>query len=319
MKIVAGALVALFACSISAEEDSDYTISPYIVGGSDANVADYAFMASLMYEYDNQPGTIYPFCGGSVLDSMHILTAAHCVYDVPNFTVGDMKVVIEANDGQDMLSADKVPVEKIYYPSDYDDDSLLNDVAVLKLSRPLTNYTSGHVAELGDLAEQGYRTADTDFTIVGYGRLGSNQANSNVDFLSATVKYVDPATCDIWSNFTTSNKQVCTTGSSLGNGLVTATCQGDSGGPLVWDNNGVKTQIGIVSFGPGVCGDEALAAQSVFTDVSQYKSWIRQAQNGEIAPTITASSGGGSGGSISFASFVSLVAFGLYRRRKTSF
>lgn len=325
MRILSAVLAAFLASSLSAEERTDHTaISPYIVGGESANVADYAFMASLIYEYDNQPGTIYPFCGASILDSMHILTAAHCVYDDPNFNVKNVKVVIEANDGQAMLAADKVPVETIYYPDNYNPNSLINDIAVLKLSRPLENYTLDHAVVLGDSTEQGYRAADSEFTIIGYGRLGSSptQANTNVEFLSATVDYVDPVTCNIWYNFTTTAKQICTTGRSFdASNLVTATCQGDSGGPLVWENNGVNTQIGIVSFGPSVCGNSGLPTQSVFTDVSQYKNWITQAQNGEIPATITrtesnVSGGSSGGGSISLASVLGLIVFGFYRKRK---
>lgn len=321
MKAVLGVLLplSLFSSALQAE---DVNIAPYIVGGSsvNVNVAEYPFMASLMFEYESQPGTIYPFCGGSILDSTHILTAAHCVYDVASYRIGNMKVAIEANDGQGMLAAQRVSVKNIYYPSDYNDSTLLNDVAVLELSQPLSTYTSSHAAILGDstVEGQGYRAAPVkNFNIIGYGRLSSSTANSQVDFMQATVEYVAPNVCDIWTNFTTSNKQVCTTGSSFdGSSLVTATCQGDSGGPLVWDNNGVKTQIGIVSFGPSVCGDGSLVAQSVFTDVSQYADWIRKAQNGEIAATRTATDlSDSSGGSFGFGSLLSLILFSLYRRK----
>ena len=318
MKAVLGVLLplSLFSSALQAEE---VNIAPYIVGGDPVNVAGYPFMASLMFEYESQPGSVYPFCGGSVLDSTHILTAAHCVYDVASYRIGSMKVAIEANDGEGMLAAQRVSVKKIYYPRSYDNSTLLNDVAVLELSQPLPTYTSSHAAILSDLSEQGYRNEvdAQDFSIIGYGRLSSTTSNRPVDLMEATVKYVTPEACNIWTNFTTSNKQVCTTGSSFDSShLVTATCQGDSGGPLVWDNNGVKTQIGIVSFGPSVCGGGNVKAQSVFTDVSQYADWIRKAQNGEIAATRTATDlSDSSGGSLGFGSFLSLVLFSLYRRK----
>ena len=309
---------SLFSFSSGAEE---ITATPYIVGGGDADVANFPFMASLMFEYDSQPGTIYPFCGGSVLDATHILTAAHCVYDISDFNIANTKVAIDANNAQEMFAVQRVAVKNIYYPSNYDDSTLINDVAVLELSQPLPTYTSLHAAILGDsTAEgQGYRAIPAkDFNIIGYGRLNSSTTNSQVDFMKATVTYVTPDVCDIWANFTTSNKQVCTTGSSFdGSNLVKATCQGDSGGPLVWDNSGVKTQIGIVSFGPSVCGDGTLTAQSVFTDVSQYKDWILQAQRGEIAPTTSAteSASSSSGGSFTFGGLLALCIFGFSRRK----
>ncbi|MDD9156835.1 serine protease [Aliivibrio sp. S4TY2] len=319
MKLALGLVLPLSFCSFALQAE-DINVSPYIVGGNSANVADYPFMASLMFEYDSRPGTIYPFCGGSVLDSTHILTAAHCVYDVASYRIGNMKVAIEANDGQGMLAAQRVAVKKIYYPRDYNHSTLLNDVAVLELSQPLPTYTSSHAAILGDSTAEGqeYRSTPVkNFNIIGYGRLNSSTANSQVDFREATVTYVTPDVCNIWTNLTTSNKQVCATGSSFDvSDLVTATCQGDSGGPLIWDNKGVKTQIGIVSFGPSVCGDGTLNAQSVFTDVSQYSDWIRKAQNGEIVPTRTAIDlSGGSGGAFTFGSLFGLLLLSVYRKK----
>ncbi|KAB2825046.1 trypsin-like serine protease [Aliivibrio finisterrensis] len=319
MNVLKGLLlsVLLYSSALKAEE---VVVTPYIVGGSTADVAHYPFMASLMFEYESQPNTIYPFCGGSVLDASHILTAAHCVYGVASYRIRDMKVAIDANNMQDMLAAQRIAVKNIYYPSNYDNSTLINDVAVLELSQPLPTYTSSHAAILGDLTVegQGYRaTPVKTFNIIGYGQLDSSTENSQVDFMQATVEYVAPDACDIWANFITSNKQICTKGNSFdSSNLVTATCQGDSGGPLVWDNNGVKTQIGIVSFGPSVCGDGALPTQSVFTDVSQYADWIRKAQNGEIAATRTATDlSDSSGGTLGFASLLSLALFRLYRRK----
>lgn len=304
---------SLFSFASNAEE---VTVTPYVVGGGGADVANFPFMASLMFEYDSQPGTIYPFCGGSVLDATHILTAAHCVYDTAPYQVSSMKVAIDANNAQDMLIAQKVAVKNIYYPSNYNDSTLINDVAVLELSQPLPTYSSSHQVALSD-SLMSYRMINETFTIVGYGRLDSETKNASLDFLKAEVEYVIPSDCNIWANFTTSNKQICAKGNSFdGSNLVTATCQGDSGGPLVWLDGGIKKQIGIVSFGPAVCGDDTLAAQSVFTDVSQYKDWILKAKNGEISPTISVSSNSSSGGSIPLIGILLLSLFGLYRQRK---
>lgn len=304
---------SLFSFASNAEE---VTVTPYIVGGANADVAHFPFMASLMFEYDSQPGTIYPFCGGSVLDATHILTAAHCVYDTAAYQVPNMKVVIGVNNAQDMLIAQKVAVKNIYYPSDYNDSTLVNDVAVLELSQPLPTYASSNEVTLGTSGDGVfYRDETEDFTIVGYGRLSTNQKNPDLQFMEASVNYVSAAHCGSWQGITITDKLICTNGNSnpvLAPTLVTATCQGDSGGPLIWNNK----QIGIVSFGPATCGKSDYA-QSVFTDVSQYKDWILQAQRGEIAPTTTATeSSGSSGGPISLFGLLGLSLFGYYRKSR---
>ncbi|MCP3698349.1 MAG: serine protease [Aliivibrio sp.] len=327
MKTLIGLLlsVLLYPSTLKAEEVG---MTPYIVGGSDADVANYPFMASLMFEYESTPGIIYPFCGGSVLDATHILTAAHCVYGTASFQVPSMKVAIGVNNGQDMLMAQKVAVKNIYYPSDYNDSTLVNDVAVLELSQPLPTYALVNEVTLASSGDEAlYRNETEDFTIVGYGRLGTNQKNPNLQFMEATVNYASAANCGKWQGITITDKLICTKGKApdppiSDSNLVTATCQGDSGGPLVWSDNGVKTQIGIVSFGPSICGQpnqsngDPLAAQSVFTDVSQYKDWILQAQRGEFAPTTSATpNSGSSGGALTFGGLLALYIFGFSRRK----
>ncbi len=65
-------LLLLLTTRVSAVE-----ISPYIVNGTNANVANYPSFASLaiyISPYQYSSGT---YCGATVLNSRYILTAAH--------------------------------------------------------------------------------------------------------------------------------------------------------------------------------------------------------------------------------------------------
>ena len=44
----------------------------YILGGENAEITDWPFMVSLQQLTEH-------FCGGVLIDSTHVLTAAHCV------------------------------------------------------------------------------------------------------------------------------------------------------------------------------------------------------------------------------------------------
>jgi len=51
-------------------------------------------------------------------------------------------------------------------------------------------------------------------------------------------------------------------------------CEGDSGGPMtVSEDKTMKYfQVGIVSYGPSICGTKGLPG--IYTRVSEYLSWI---------------------------------------------
>ena len=73
------------------------------------------------------------WCGGSILDSKTILTAAHCVDSagVDYSKWGIMAGTTNKNQGQRIQIA-----QRINHP-DWDADNINNDLAILKLSEPL--------------------------------------------------------------------------------------------------------------------------------------------------------------------------------------
>lgn len=69
------------------------------------------------------------FCGGTILDSQTILTAAHCHVSTRHFIMA----------GQTNTKRGKnVGIANVITHRDYDEDTSDNDIAIIKLSSPLT-------------------------------------------------------------------------------------------------------------------------------------------------------------------------------------
>jgi secreted trypsin-like serine protease len=54
---------------------------PAIVGGSQISIGQAPWQVAVEAVIPEEKGFVEILCGGSILDSSHILTAAHCVFD----------------------------------------------------------------------------------------------------------------------------------------------------------------------------------------------------------------------------------------------
>lgn len=100
---------------------------PKIVGGQVAPQGAYPWQVSLVVSWIANPAQGH-FCGGSIIDSAWILTAAHCV-------VGNEPSDINVLAGTNVLSdgARRINVARISYHSRYNDRTKDNDIALLQL------------------------------------------------------------------------------------------------------------------------------------------------------------------------------------------
>uniref|UniRef100_A0A8D0BRT6 Peptidase S1 domain-containing protein n=1 Tax=Salvator merianae TaxID=96440 RepID=A0A8D0BRT6_SALMN len=242
-----------------------------VVGGEDATPHSWPWQISLQYDKN---GVWAHTCGGTLIASNWVLTAAHCISSSRTYRVFLGKHNLKEEEAESVA----VAVEKLIVHEKWNSwliifqDSKGNDIALVKLAE--------HVQFSDTIQPSCLPQADAilsqDFPcyITGWGRLWTNGPISDT-LQQALLPVVDYQTCsqrDWWgSNVKTT--MVC----AGGDGVVSG-CNGDSGGPLNC-NGGSNWEVhGIVSFGSGL-GCNTLKKPTVFTRVSAYSSWINEVTN----------------------------------------
>lgn len=227
--VLAAALPAALATTAAAGQPTgSATSTPAVVGGQRVPIENYPWVVYLATSNGFQ------FCGGTLVASNKVLTAAHCA---TVYQPGDMHVVAGRED-KNSNSGVVADVSSVWVEPDYHSADSGDDVAVLTLSESVP-YQSLRLAGAGD---EGLYAAGTTSDILGWGNTSENGSASEY-LLHATVPLTSDDTCGRAYGAYDKNKMVC---AGYDKGGVD-TCQGDSGGPL--EAGGAL--IGVVSFGDG--------------------------------------------------------------------
>ncbi|XP_063244255.1 transmembrane protease serine 9-like [Bacillus rossius redtenbacheri] len=229
-----------------------------IVGGRPTGVNRYPWVARLVYD-----GQFH--CGGSLLDSRYVLTAAHCVRRLKK-----SKIRVYLGD-HDQFNATETPVilrmvSAVIRHRNFDVNSYNHDIALLRLRKPIT-YTKRvrPVCLPQDDADPAGRSG----IVVGWGRTTEGGAlPSIVQEVQVPILTLQQCRQSKYKPSRITPNMLC-----AGRGDHDS-CQGDSGGPLVIQSAPDRLEIvGIVSWGVG-CGRPGYPG--VYTRVTRYRDWIRR-------------------------------------------
>jgi secreted trypsin-like serine protease len=244
-----------------------------VVGGSDAPAGLYPWI--VQFSDRSSGGQI---CGGSLIAERWVLTAAHCLYrrDGTPRPLNNLFVRhghLRRNEG------DEVAIDEVYPHPSYRTGLMSNDVALLRLDRPIPLGERSRLL-LADGRSEGWMAAPgTCAAIAGWG--STLQADPYLirpptrvaEVLQhAGVPLKTRAQCERALDEPIDEGMVC---AGYPEGRIDS-CMGDSGGPLVVQTGLVRRPwllVGVVSFGEGCA---APGKPGVYSRVAHFRDWIAE-------------------------------------------
>ncbi|XP_049957842.1 trypsin-3-like [Schistocerca serialis cubense] len=216
-----------------------------IISGDLVDVSQHPYMVSLQYLNKHA-------CGGSIISSSYVLTAAHCIYGVSwsYFSVRAGSSTRES--GGTVYEASGV-----FWHSGFNLATGEYDIGFVGFSDPISfQAVSLATSEL---------EAGSSATVTGWGSVASGE-DASEQLRAVTVSIVARSTCREKLGSGITENVVCA-GDADGDNVA---CDGDDGGPLVVGS----TQYGVVSWGRG-CGVPGYPG--AYTNVAALHDWITAA------------------------------------------
>lgn len=243
----------------SCGQKNGYQDQERIVGGQNAEQNEWPWVVAI-FNSGKQ------FCGGSLIDSQHILTAAHCVAQFNSWDVARLSVNLGDHNIRQKNEVKHVErkIKRLVRHKGFDMRTLYNDVAILTLDKPVefSQTVRSICLPRGRASFEGKIG-----TVIGWGSLRESGPQPSI---------LQKVNIPVWTNAECKARYGPAAPGGIVDHMLCAgratkdSCTGDSGGPLMV-NDGKWTQVGIVSWGIG-CGKGEYPG--VYTRVSYFMPWI---------------------------------------------
>ena len=261
-------------------------------------------------------------CSGTLVDSLHVITAGHCVAGSGGTTKSPSSFTIGWSSTGALPPTMWAGASKVALHPDYSGyPGFTNDIAVLTLTSPLAGATpmslaTPALARTALAAGAGVQAAGFGYTSV-RGPLADRALVADLTVVPNRVCRDDALTYRIGDltfvgldiDTTTA---LCAIGVQPASNLIIDTCQGDSGGPLFAGTPSGTRLLGLVSVGIGCAGFDVRDGRieelpdktpGVYTRITPYLGWLAEVgvRAAPAAPVITAAPDGADGIRVTFA------------------
>lgn len=247
-----------------------------IIGGVDARISDFPFMASLQIRHQH-------FCGATILSPQWLLTAAHCVENPKVKMSNIIHAVAGVSDCMDKGFNRQIRVvESRHVHGGFWQTILTNDIALLKVVRPfqfnanvrpvtLATRESNHHRELSKVHEE--------CIVVGWGMNGNFVRSTLCPLRMTVIALLSLDDCRrvvlrLGVVYQIPRTMICTWYPLNLRGVFV----GDSGGPLLCGTPGKFLQQGIISHGL-----KNYRGPKFFTRIDKFEKWISRTSSADIS------------------------------------
>ncbi|CAB3372504.1 Hypothetical predicted protein [Cloeon dipterum] len=252
---------------------SSHTNSNRIIGG---NLAPSGFL-QFQVLIGVARGLNNGICGGSLIKEEKVLTAAHCCNKVTFFIV----FLATNNYGIEEPNRKNATATRYTMHESYNNETDENDICIIHLDEEVGGEGIATIRlPSRTQAEQLETFGGYSATVSGWGYT-SNSDTSNTLLRYTDVIVMDTNECSNYIDIFTARLMLCANNPD-GPGI----CDGDSGSPLtITESDGVKTQVGIVSFvPPETKGGCESSLPGGYVRLTAYLQWIKDWAGVDIRP-----------------------------------
>lgn len=237
------ALAPLASCGVQSSDSETK-----IVGGKPVKASsDIAKQTVSLVE----PGDNMAFCTGTLIGKRHVITAAHCLVDLPftpavgfglratTSTIIEVKLAKPHKD----YSSD--------HPEGDDATSPINDIGLIELKEDAPGYAQ--VANV--LTDANAVVTGEELVLAGFGVTDGRRGTGSGTLRTVSTKI---------SNLSDARREI-----DFGGAPGRSACSGDSGGPAFVKRDGKLALVGVTSRGSFICDEEG-----IYTDIRYFQTWI---------------------------------------------